>query len=200
MQKSGKLVLLFTAVVLALPLAGCSVKLKTGDLEAVENSLQEQLAVCDKAEKMKNEVGYGSFTLFAIPVAKVTVEGDARKEMARVIKETVEHAGYETVVVEKPSDSPDIPTIEVCVNKCFFYNYTWLAPIVFNWGNIEMKVTVKDPQGKTLWKKDYKGAGMGLYDFDPTFNMALNKILNQLAFDITSPEFQEAVFGAQTSE
>jgi hypothetical protein len=187
------------AVLVVAHCLSCTAKLQTGKLDAPSGEVEGEVAVKKCAKNMKQEIGWGSFTLFAIPVQKITVEGDADEELMRVIKETVEHVGYTAKVVEQPEDA-DCPVICVNVKKFFFYNYTWLAPLVFNWGNIEMEVSVKSPQGETLWSKDYKGSGTGFYHFDPTVNMALNKVLNQMVVDLASPEFKKAVFEAQGPE
>jgi len=194
MAKASKCLTRLAVILLCGQIMACTARLETGALEPAPNPVQGSLAMEKRADNMEEGIGYGSFTVFAIPVMQIKVEGDGKQELMRVVKETVEHVGYKVTVVDQPAKA-GAPVIAVRVNKFFFYNYTWFFPLVFNAGKIDLTMTVSRPDGTELWSKEYQGRGSGFYDFNPTVNMALNNILNQMVVDLASPEFREAVFG-----
>jgi hypothetical protein len=123
------------------------------------------------------------------------VKGKADAELMRVVGETVKSMGYRIQVVQNASDSPGLPVLSVNVTKFRFKNYTWFFPIVFNWGNIIMDVSIASPDGRVLWARGYQANGQGFYSFNATANRALRKILNEMIKDMTTPEFKRAVWG-----
>ncbi len=195
-MKTKKALTVISVITLAVFIASCSAKLTTRNLDQVPKA-DGELTVAKKCPTMKKGIGWGTFTVFFIPVAKIKVEGQPDEELMRVVNETVQHVGYKTEVIDGNPPVSDNPAISVEVKKFKFYNYTWFFPLVFNWGTIKMDVKVTSPDGNVLWQKEYIGKGSGWYDFDPTVNKALIKVLNQLAADMASEQFQSAVFGSQ---
>lgn len=182
----------FLCVVLVL-LTSCVVTLKHGKLNTPASPAAGTMAVAADATNMKSKIGSGTFTVFAIPVAKVTVQGEASKELMVQIKDAVTQMGYESKIVEKAEDSGDAPILTCNINKFKFKNYTWFFPIVFNWGSIIMEVAVKSPDGNILWNKTYTAKGSGSYSFNRPVSKALTRILNQMIADMTTPDFQQKV-------
>jgi hypothetical protein len=180
------LVILCLAAVVA---TGCTATLQHGKLDGGNSTPKGPLGVSSRAQNMKQRIGWGTFTLFAIPVAPVTVNGEPDKELMNQIKAAAEQSGYTVKVVDNLGEAGDTPVLTCAVETFKFRNYTWLFPLVFNWGTIKLDAAVQGPNGKTLWAKSYTGKGRGFYSFDPTVNEALTTILNQMIADLSSAEF-----------
>jgi len=171
---------------------GCATNLQHGTLNTPLGANKGPLGVIDHAQDMKNRIGWGTFTVFAIPVAPVTVNGVADKELMNQIKDAVAQAGYDVKMVDGPASAGSLPVLSCKVEKFSFRNYTWLFPAVFNWGTIKLDVAVTAPDGKVLWSKTYTGKGNGFYDFDTPVNNALTGILNELSADLSNADFKSA--------
>ena len=183
------LALIITAGVRA---TGCSATLQHGALTTTPGADKGSLGVAGRAQNMSDHIGWGTFTVFAIPVAPVTVEGEADKELMNQIKDAVVQAGYQVQTVDNADAAGNLPVLSCKVEKFGFRNYTWLFPAVFNWGTIELQVTIAAPGGKVLWNKNYIGKGSGMYDFNTPVNSALTSILNELSGDLSKADFKSA--------
>jgi hypothetical protein len=169
---------------LLLATAGCSVNLQHRPLDPV-TPVSGDLALQEKAQNMTHKAGWGTITLFAIPVARVTVNGQADEALAMQVKSALEHAGYSVQMVADASAAGGVPYLECEVNRFKFRNYTWLFPLVFNWGKVDMTVRLTSP-GQEPWEHRYVGKATGFYSFEKTVNKALTRVLNEMVGDLVA--------------
>jgi uncharacterized protein YceK len=174
---------------------GCSTTLQHGKIYTTPTANKGPMGVANHAQNMKDHIGWGTLTIFAIPVAPVTVNGEADTELMNQIKDAVVQAGYQVEMVDSASSAGSMPVLSCKVEKFGFRNYTWLFPIVFNWGTIRLDVTITAPDGTVLWNKTYTGKGNGFYDFNPTVNEALTTLLNELSNDLLNADFKNTTNG-----
>ena len=163
---------------------GCATSLHHGPILPQATADKGALGVSQSAQNMQNRIGWGTFTVFAIPLAPVTVNGVADQELMNQIKDAVQQAGFKVQMVDSPAAAGNLPVLSCKVEKFSFRNYTWLFPLVFNWGTIKLDVSIAGPDGKVLWEKNYTGKGNGFYDFGTPVDHALTSILNELASDL----------------
>ena len=175
--------------------SSCAVTLQHEKLNSPTTPATGKMAIASSAENMKSRIGSGTFTVFAISVEKVTVKGEASTELMIQIKDAVAQMGYDLKVVENPADSGGEPILTCNVSRFWFKNYTWFFPIVFNRGTIIMDVSIKSPEGNTLWNKRYAAKGRGTYSFNRPVKKALTRILNEMIADMITPEFRQKVWG-----
>jgi hypothetical protein len=168
---------------------GCSTTLQHGKINTNPMADKGSMGVTERAENMKDRIGWGTFTVFAIPVAPVTVNGEADKELMNQLKDAVEQAGYKATLVESANAAGGMPVLSCKVDKFSFRNYCWLFPLVLNWGTITLDTSVTAPDGKVLWHKTYTGKANGFYSFDSTVNEALTKVVNDLSSDLQQASF-----------
>lgn len=176
---------------LLLSTAGCSVNLHHGPLDPV-TPVSGDVALQERAQNMSHKAGWGTLTVFAIPVARVTVNGQADRELALQVKSALEHAGYSVQMVSDAGPAGDVAYMECQVHRFKFRNYTWLFPLVFNWGKVDMTVRLVTP-GEEPWERRYVGKATGFYSFEKTVNKALTQVLNQMVHDLTASQKQVAL-------
>jgi hypothetical protein len=189
-MKSKTMMNLALSLAVGLLATGCATNLQHGPLNTPLGAGKGPMGVTDHAQNMKNHIGWGTFTVFAIPVAPVTVNGEADKLLMDQIKDAVVQAGYDVKMVDSAGSAGSMPVLSCQVDKFSFRNYTWLFPAVFNWGTINLDVTITAPGGKVLWSKTYTGKGSGFYDFGTPVNNALTGILNDLSSDLSRADFK----------
>lgn len=160
----------------------CSVNLGHGPLDPVER-LSGEVAL-RTADNMSAKVGWGTATAFAIPVARVTINGKADEALALQVKSALEHVGYRVSLVNDASGAAGMPYVECHVNRFKFRNYTWFFPLVWNWGKIDVTMRLTPPDGGPIWERQYVGKAKGFYSFESTVNKALTRLLNQVAADL----------------
>ena len=188
--------------VLAVLSSGCSINMKHGTLTApamartgTVNVAAAATGTADRPKGANARAGWGRFTIFAIPVVPVYVEGDGNMAIAQQIQDALTQAGY----TPKPIDATDpmagkLLTCEV--DKFRFSNYTWLFPIVPTWGSVELQLSLQGPDKRVLWTQHYRGSGSTLNFFDgysSSCNSAMTSILNQMVMDFASDEFYRAL-------
>lgn len=151
----------------------------------------DRLAAQRTASGMPNPIGHGTFTVFAIKISSVDVtNGDAAELVMNAFKRTLEGYGYRLV---DPASAPESPIFECRIRQFEFKNYTWFAPVIFNWGDIALDLQLTDPSGKALWKQSYTGESWKFaYSFTRVVNDALEQILDKAVADFASPAFREA--------
>src|SRR5207249_3965044 len=135
------LALLSLATALA---AGCTTTLQHGRFNGTPPATKGSIGVSARAENMRSRIGWGTFTVFALPIAPVTVRGEPDKELVNQIRDALEHCGYDVKLVENQSAAPGLPLLTCNVREFAFKNYTYFFPIVFNWGTIQMEFVVRD--------------------------------------------------------
>lgn len=161
----------------------CSVNLQHGPLDPV-GRLSGDLALDRTAKNMSSKAGWGTITMFAIPVARVTVDGQADEALALQVKSALEHVGYRVTMVDDASGAAGLAYVECRVNRFKFRNYTWFFPLVWNWGKIDVTIRLTPPGGGPARERQYVGKAVGFYSFDRTVNKALTRLLNQIAADM----------------
>lgn len=169
--------------------SGCTATLQHGKIYTSPMANKGSIGVAQRAENVKGRIGWGTLTIFAIPVCPVTLNGEPDSDLMQQIKYAVEQAGYKVQMVDSANSAGTSPVLSCKVEKFHFRNYTWLFPIVVNWGTIQLHVTITAPDGHAMWDKTYIGKGNGMYDFNPTVNSALNNILNELSSDLANAQF-----------
>jgi hypothetical protein len=140
-MKSKTAANLFVTILAGFLATGCTATLQHGKIFTTPTADKGPMGVTERAQNMKSHIGWGTFTIFAIPVAPVTVSGDADKELMNQVKDAVEQAGYQAKIVDSASSAGAMPVLSCKVQKFSFRNYTWLFPIVFNWGTIRLDVS-----------------------------------------------------------
>jgi len=191
-MKSKTIVSLFFATLTGIMATGCTATLHHGQIYTTPTADRGPMGVSQRAENVKSHIGWGTLTIFAIPVCPVTLNGQGDSEFMNQIRDAVEHAGYKVQMVDSAGSAGSLPVLSCKVEKFSFRNYTWLFPIVFNWGTIRMEATITAPDGHVLWSKTYTGKANGMYDFNPTVNSALDSILNQLSNDLSTVQLAAA--------
>jgi hypothetical protein len=165
---------------LCLTVAGCSVNLAHNPLAPVDQPKSGELLVAQTADGMSNRIGWGTFTAFAIPVARVTVNGKADEALMQEIKAGLEHLGYSVRVVPDAAQAGGLPVLTCKVNRFKFRNYTWFFPLVFNWGKIDVTMSLASAGGQPEWTSQIVGKAKGFYSFEKTVSKALTKVLDQM--------------------
>ncbi len=174
-------------LLLVLVLAGCTATLNHGDLGPQADDPRGEIAVVSQVENLPRPLGWGTITLFAIPVAPLTIaKGDGERKVMLQIRDAVAHAGYQPVDVATAADAGSLPVFQCRVKSFRFRNYTYFFPIVFNWGKIALDASVQDPAGNVLWSKSYSEGSMGGYGFSGPVNRAMTKILKKLSADLAA--------------
>lgn len=176
--------------------SGCTATLQHGKIYTSPMADKGPMGVNQHAENVKEHIGWGTLTIFAIPVCPVTLSGNPDSDLMNQIRDAVEHAGYKVQMVDSANAAGTLPVLSCKVDKFKFRNYTWLFPIVFNWGTIQLHVTITAPDGHVMWDKTYTGKANGMYDFNPTVNSALDNILNELSSDLANAQFTTTTGGA----
>ncbi len=171
--------------------AGCSVNLGHNPLQPVSQGRTGEVLVKQSADGMSNRIGWGTFTAFAIPVARVTVDGKADEGLMLQIKSGLEHMGYSVRVVPDESQAAGLPVVTCRVNKFKFRNYTWFFPLVFNWGKIDVDMTLASGDGP-VWQKNIVGKASGFYSFEKTVNKALTRVLDQMVQEMSAAPVKTA--------
>ncbi len=179
----------------ALLASGCSITPGHKELKSPATRAQGSIATAATATGMPaGRVGWGRISLFAIPVAPVHVHGDASSETMNFVREALTNAGYSVSTVDNGT-SPQGPWLAVNVEQYKFNNYTWLAPLIFTWGSIELDVTLRDASEKVLWQKNYLGKGTSLHITEGFTNSAekcMTRVLDQMIVDFSSAGFSGA--------
>ncbi len=187
---------LFAGLILCLPLSiGCSVNLGHNPLQPVSPPRTGDVLVTRSAPGMSNRIGWGTFTALAIPVARVTVNGKADEDLMLQIKSGLEHMGYSVRVVSDASEAGGLPVLTCQVNKFKFRNYTWFFPLVFNWGRIDVDMSLASAGQAPIWQKNIVGKARGFYSFEKTVNKALTRVLDQMIQEMNAAGTQTAAGG-----
>jgi hypothetical protein len=182
----------------ALLASGCSITPSHKELKSPVTRAQGSIATTGVATGMPpGKVGWGRITLFAIPVAPVHVEGDAPRETMNFVRDALTTAGYTVNTVENGARGQG-PVLSVGIKQYKFNNYTWLAPLIFTWGRIELAATVRDAGDHVLWQKSYLGKGTSLHitqGFTNSAEKCMTRLLDQMVIDFSSPAFAAASVG-----
>ena len=180
------------ALILGLLLgSGCGVRLDPTVPHGLGIPRDGSFGVSSAARGMPTRIGWGTFTVFAIPVAPVHItNGPGERIVTDKVRETLVGAGYRVV---EPGVAGDGPVLECDVKRFSFRNYTWLVPIVFTWGGVELNMRLVDPHGAPLWERSYTGKNFNLaYSFDEAANRSMEKVLEDFGRDVAQDDFFRA--------
>jgi hypothetical protein len=182
----------------ALLASGCSITPMHKELKSPVKLTQGNVATAGSATGMPaGKVGWGTISLFAIPVAPVHVEGDASRDTMNFVRDALTTAGYTVSTVETGARAPG-PVLTVGINHYKFRNYTWLVPLIFSWGRIELDATLRGADDNVLWTKSYLGKGTSVHITQGFTNSAakcMTRVLDEMVVDFGTPAFAGAIVG-----
>jgi hypothetical protein len=185
------------AAVALLVASGCSVRMDPRVPSLTGTPGRGTIGASDTVQNMPQRIGWGTFTVFAIPIAPVTVSnGPGEARLMEEIQATLKGAGYQVV---EASSAGAAPVLQCDVKTFRFQNYTWLMPIIFTWGTVEVDMRLVSSQGAVIWQRSYKGEKSDASSFDDAVNSAVEQVLNAFASDVASDEFQQACCAAKTA-
>ena len=179
---------------------GCSIKFQHGDLDPP--AIQEQRGLLNHsndAEGLDRRVGWGRFSVFAIPLVPIYVVGDDGQEFMLQVRDALELAGYEPIAVE-PGESVDGPVFRCHFGETSFSNYTWIFPFVPTWGSITVTAELIDADGTSLWSQEFTGKGswFNLFNgYTSSAKQSVTEILNDMIQSLTAEDFQLALSSAK---
>jgi hypothetical protein len=178
--------------------SGCSVHLDPKVPSAMGAPREGSFGAESAARGMPSTVGHGTFTVFAIPVASVSISnGPGDRLVMDKVRETIAAAGYR-VLDASAGEVSGRPVLQCGVTRFSFRNYTWLVPLVFTWGGIELDLKLVDSTGGVRWHQTYAGKSTNLtYSFSRAVNSSMSQILEKLAQDVSSDAFQRACCAAE---
>lgn len=176
---------------------GCGVNLHPDVGRQAGVSPRGEVATSHVARGVPDTIGYGTFTAFAIPVAPVRITNGAGNQLVmQAVRSALEAAGYR--VVDAGSDHGR--ALECRVTRFSFKNYTWLAPVVFTWGGIDLELEVLDANGHPVWQRAYTGKSTNLsYSFEGAVNTSLRKIVDKAVADFQDSAFHNACCGTEAA-
>ena len=175
---------------------GCSIKFQHGNLDPP--AIQEQRGLLhhsNDAEGLDRRVGWGRFTVFAIPLVPIYVVGDDGQEFMLQVRDALELAGYEPIAVE-PDEPVDGPVFRCHFGETSFSNYTWIFPFVPTWGSITVTAELIDADGTILWSQNFTGDGSTLNFFNgynSSAKQSVTELLNAMIQSLAAEDFQLAL-------
>ncbi len=180
---------------------GCSIKFQHGDLDPPALQAQRgRLNHANDAEGLDKRVGWGRFTVFAIPIVPIYVVGDDGQEFMLQVRDALELAGYEPIAVE-PDKPVDGPVLRCHFGETSFLNYTWLFPLVPTWGSLTVTAELLDADGTSLWSQKFTGDGSTLNFFNgynSSAKQSVTEILNDMIQSLVAEDFQRALASAKS--
>jgi hypothetical protein len=179
---------------------GCSVKLQHGPLKSSACRGSGTVNLNSRAAGASDVIGFGTFTAFFIPVAPVSIAGDANAEVMLQVKDALQHAGYGVRFVDSPAGRADSGKVLHCrVTDASFHNYTYFFPIVPTWGTLKTELTLVS-DGRIIWAKKFSGGGFTLNFFNgftSCVRSSMTKNLDGMVAAFSSPEFRAALNGGR---
>ncbi len=179
----------------ALAGSGGSVNLGHGTLGAPPRRFTDTVQMARASEGIDGKVGWGRFTVFAIPIVPVYIEGNGNEKVMDQIRDALQQVGYSPAFGSSGVAATG-PVLKCKVNKFWFSNYTWLFPFVPTWGGIELTTNLVLPSGSTVWSRNFSGSGFTANFFNgytSAANQSMTKILNDMVREFASDEFHRAL-------
>lgn len=192
--------MILPAAVLVL-VAGCSIQMQHDPLIEPTQLRNAQVNVAPRAENIvpNRRVGWGRFTVFAIPVVPVHVRGDASELLVKEVQAALQQAGYTVSTAASTNafaQSGSPVTLNVKVEKYRFSNYTYFFPLVPTWGTTHISLNVDAADGTTIWQESFAEGGSTLNFFDGytiASRKSVTRVLNRMVTAFGSDEFFMAV-------
>jgi len=181
--------------------SACSMTMKHDALAPAPRQFDNEVRTSRRAEGIDGKVGMSRFTLAAIPLVPVNLEGDGNEQMMDQVRDALKQVGYRPVVVDDGTAATPGPMLKCKVDKFWFSNYTWpvLFPWVPTWGDVEVTTTLVSASGTPLWTKSFKGRGFTvnpLSGYSGVARQSMNEILNQMVRELSGDEFRRALLTA----
>ena len=179
--------------------SGCSIALNHDELASPARTYSDPIAVSTRAEGINGRVGWGRVTLFYIPCVPIHIQGDGNEKVMEQVRDALQQAGYRVTPVETTPSPPREPLLKCKVDTFWFNNYTWLAPFVPTWGDIDLTVSLERPGGQVAWQQSFHGHGFSANFFDgysSAANKAMTEILNQMIDAFAGDDFHNALVHA----
>ena len=138
-------------------------------------------------------VGFGRLSLFNIPVAPVRIRSNEANDLMNTIRDALIISGYNVSVTD---DLEASPVLIAHVDEVNFNNYTWAAPVVPTWGNIEVTLILESKEGLVLWEKEFRGGGRSwnvFNGFDRAAGKVMTRLGNEMVNSFSSSDFSLAL-------
>ncbi len=181
---------------------GCAITFQHGDLDSPAVQAQRgPLHHSSDADGLDRRVGWGRFTVFAIPIVPIYVMGDDGQTFMRQVRDALEVAGYEPIAVS-PGEAVDAPVLYCKFGDTSFSNYTWLFPFVPTWGSITATATLVQPDGTILWSQQFTGDGFTANFFNgynSSAKQSVTEILNAMILALVTEDFRLALSSGSRS-
>jgi|SRR5262245_53230723 len=177
--------------------SACSMRMQHDALAPAPAQFDNEVRTSRRAEGIDGKVGWSRFTLLAIPIVPVNLEGDGNQQMMDEVRVALKQVGYRPVIVDEGAAAPK-PLLKCKVDKFWFSNYTWpvIFPFVPTWGNVEVTTSLVSPSGASLWSKSFKGRGFTvnpLSGYDGAARQSMSDVLNQMVKEFSGDEFRRAL-------
>ncbi len=173
--------------------SACTVRLDHKPLNKPAVSHSGVVKVTQTADGVAARVGWGTFTVFAIPVAPAYFESAASELVMKGVGDALASAGYSPSFTNTRGGGKQI----ICTVKDPSYrNYTYFFPIVFTWGGLTLDVSVVNSAGATVWKHSARGGSFNVYPFggfEAAGRASFTKALNALTSEFAGEEFAAAI-------
>src|SRR5262245_20109870 len=132
--------------------SACSMTVKHDAMAPAPKQFDDEVRTSRRAEGIEGQVGWSRFTLAAIPVVPVNLEGDGNEQIMDQVRDALKHLGYRPVIVDDGGAGRS-PLLKCKVEKFWFNNYTWpvIFPFVPTWGDVEVTTTLVSASGRSLW-------------------------------------------------
>ena len=199
-----------SALALALVMgSGCTITMHHGNLTPPGQACSGTIKVAQKAVGTEHQkkgasgrVGWGRFTIFAIPIVPVyMVGGDGNTQVANQIKDAVTTAGYQVEMVEGPSPACGAVVVTK-VDHLKYNNFTWIFPFVPTWGRMKLDVSLMGADQRILWNRQFEAKATNwawfLNGYSKATKSCTTKILNNMISAFSSDEFRNALAKAST--
>jgi len=154
--------------------------------------------------KASDEVGYHTFSLFALPLIQMRSKPETTvvDAVAEAIEEALETANYSLAGRDPLRELQDGPEVRGTLVKFYYWSYMWLWPIMLQGGRTHFKLEVVDEAGTVLWAKLVKKASFwptlfGSYGFNGIIRSDLTGIAKKTQAAVAEASFQEALKGVQ---
>lgn len=191
---------LAVALGIALFASACSMTMKHDALAPAPKQFTDEVRTSRRAEGIDGKVGWSRFTLAAIPLVPVHLDGDGNEQMMDQVRDALKQVGYRPVIADDAAPGRS-PLFKCKIEKFWFNNYTWpvIFPFVPTWGDVEVTATLVSPSGLPLWSKSFKGSGFTvnpLSGYTGAVRQSMNQILEQMVKDLSGDGFHRALLTA----
>ena len=192
-------------------LSGCQtsvpVQVEKEDLIKPKSSANLKFTMLAKAKDVRSQgvdqVGRHTISLLMIPGPTVTTETEHLDEaIANRVRETLTSYGYTISTVDK-IDQGKGPVLVIQIDDLRNYLFSWVYPLGFVWGKMELSLHLMSPDGTELWKANLEGSGgigasiFYMAGFEGRVKSDMTANVNQIVEVVSSKEFADQLQKAQ---